>query len=99
MSGEKELESISEYEVGKIEDVYKPPKNVGVKESAKFVPVSQETIQNLVMELGEKHGVPTEVKIKVIDLINTNNAQEIGSYQIDYIPGCPIRIENGKVNK
>lgn len=60
-----------------------------------YAPVSEESLRELLLE----GNWPTDIKVRVVDIVQLNNKAKIGSYTIDFIPGELIKIENGVVTK
>ena len=60
-----------------------------------FVPVPHEVLQQFLNECK----YPKSIKIKVINLVQGNNRKEIGEYVLDFVPGTPVRVENGRFVK
>ena len=60
-----------------------------------FVPVPHEVLQQFLNECK----YPKSIKIQVVNVVQGNNRKEIGDYVLDFVPGTPVRVTNGRFEK
>jgi hypothetical protein len=72
---------------------YSDPLEIPPVKSEEFAPVSHEVLSQILSVCG----LDTSGKVRIVDIVQTNNKNKVGSYTIELQPGKTLKIENGKV--
>ncbi len=69
--------------------------DVKVQKSGKGGPVPTEVLQAFL----DESGYPRAIKSQIVTVVQTNNRKGIYEYTLDFVPGAPVKVENGRFVK
>ena len=65
------------------------------KKSGAPGPVPHDVLQKFL----DESKYPRSIKSKIVDIVQGNNRKGIYEYTLDFVPGTPVKVENGKFVK